>query len=247
MLDRCRWFVVLLLLGAPGAARADRYVLVVGVDTNAQARRTTDTFAGEAQRAGNGFVEHSRGLPGRTWRRQALGAQATRENILAGLRWLARMRPGDTAFVYFAIHGGGNRNGFAVRTWELNGRSGRVMGEELRQALARLAGPSVLCLSSCQSGWVCRHPGTWGKCLVIASCRPEETSYTNAMCPVVIEALQGKADFNRDGVVSAWELWAYCRRHIPRRRKGQHPVLGRNPGVHQVVLTRPRGPSVVQR
>ncbi len=237
---RTSWLLLLWLV-LPAGARADRYVLIVGVDMKAQKERKKDTFAAEARGIGRAFARYARGMPGKTYRRQLLGARATRRSILGGLRWLSRMGPRDTAFVYFSIHGGGREQAFKMcpvgydrNRWQETG----VSGVELRQAMARLAGPSVLCVSSCQSGWLFRQRGSWGKCLAIVSCRSKETSWLGVMGKAVREALQGKAG-KRQGVVRVRDFRNYVLRRMRRLEKGQHPVIKDNPSIHRVALTRP--------
>jgi len=101
-------------------------------------------------------------------------------------------------------------------------------------------GSAALCISACQSGWLLHQPRRWGKCLPIVSCRAKETSYLEVMGGAVIEALQGKADTNRNGVVSIKEFRNYVLRRMRRSQKKQHPVAHDNPSIHRVSLTKPK-------
>jgi hypothetical protein len=234
--------LLLLLLAAPAVARADRYVLVIGVDTEALKNRKNDTYRVEASNVAQAFRAHTRRLAGRTHVRQILGARATRTNILNGLRWLSRMRRRDTAFVYFCMHGVGSTQGFTVCPVGYDGSRWRqtgVTGEEIREAVARLRGPCVLCVTACNSGWLLKQRGGWGNCLAITSCRPTETSWLGVMGQAVLEALRGRADANRDGVVTVREFRNYVLRRMRRLKKEQHPVTKDNPAIHRVALTRP--------
>jgi hypothetical protein len=238
-----RCWVCALLLILPGAARADRYLLVIGVNYKAQKKGQKDKFAVEARQIRSAFRRHSGGLPGRTLTRSVVGRRATRGAILRGLRWLEQMGPQDRAFVYVSMHGAGGRAGFTacpVGYVRARGQQTGVTGEDLHGALGQLPGPSVLCLDTCHSGLLLRHePEDWGKCLVITSCRANEKAYVRVMSPVLREALSGRAASNRDGRVTFGKLGRYLARRIPRRKASQHPVILDHKDERRVVLTRP--------
>lgn len=203
---------IAVFLVVTGTAHADHYVLILGVNSDAQAMAKKDAYVVEAQEVGKTFYSQSRKLPGKTWRCEILGARASRPAILKGLAWLSRMRASDTAFVYICTHGSGSALGFTIcpmgyegKRWQETG----VSGKELHEAMARLAGPSVLCVTACYSGWLLEQPGTWGKCLPIVSCASNETSSLGVMGLAVVEALDGTADANRDGTVTGKEFWTY--------------------------------------
>jgi len=235
---------VFLVLIFVSAAKADRYVLMVGVDHVALQKNDKDVNSAMVREVANAFLRNSRDLPGVTKSRILLGPNATREKTLQGLKWLSQMNAGDTAFVYFEMHGSGDaKKGY---TGYLAGYTAKrkaettISGEELREALANLAGPSVLCLDSCHSGSIIAKGGEWGKCLPLASCRPKELSYKKVMGPAAIEALEGEAGSNGFGVVTVKDFRDYVRYRMPQIDNRQHPMVLENRRLDRVSLTRPR-------
>jgi hypothetical protein len=150
--------------------------------------------------------------------------EATRDNILAYLDCLAdEFQPGDTAIVHISAHGGEVRGQWRLAAYDhpFDGWTrGMVSARELRDRLEKLPGKVILILDSC-------HSGAFGDGVGNRSVRGEAglVVYAAALSDqfgwykgwlghgvfthALLEALSGKADFNKDGVVTLAEVDAY--------------------------------------
>ena len=91
----------------------------------------------------------------------------------------------------------------------------------------------------CRTGWgCCGQRGGWGKSLVLAACRAREKAYVGGLSPALVQALRGRADFNRNGVVEIGELRRAVLRYMYRYNGRQHPVVYANPRIERARLVR---------
>jgi uncharacterized caspase-like protein len=168
--------------------------------------------------------------------------QATRCNILTALDdMIDKTQPGDAAMICLSGHGGccGVRGewGFLPSDYDdTNGSNTTVSATTLRTKLIALAhrGVTVVAiLDCCYSGAFGVHNSDF---VVFAACLPQETAREDAafgnglFTRALIEAMQGKADYNGDGVVTLAEVDAYVSSRMVqllRDRREQNPSCGR--------------------
>ncbi len=176
---------------------------------------------------------------------------ATRANILAGLdRLIRQTAPGDTVAITLAGHGSflGDRTTAWIFTGAdyspLHVRQTSVTADDLREKfvlLQRKTSRIFLFLDSCRAG--AAHFTDVG-CIVFAGCRSSESCYDHIgnglFTFAVLEALEGRADVNRDGIVTLAETEAFVQRRMsqilrdPRRLKdGREVYLSQ----HAIFLT----------
>jgi uncharacterized caspase-like protein len=174
--------------------------------------------------------------------------RATKENIeraLASLRSV--VRAGDGVIVFVASHGGSGKHGYAFTPYDARPDNGSqdVTGATLRQSLAGLPGTCLLILDTCHAGAVASstsasmQPMTelanQAGILVYAGCGITEGGleikgllknglFTHAL----IQALEGRADVNHDGVVTLAEVDAYVDNLVRQISQGrQNPTMQR--------------------
>lgn len=234
----------------PDRDEGDFYVLSVGVEPEMTANGTWDPYARDARYVGDLFAAETTPYAS-THVRVLSGARATRGNVLSGLEWLAEStRPQDVALVFFSTHGDLDAQGryyisLAVDTAS-GGANARLWGKELGTALSGVEGRSVLLLDTCASGGVLTtRPDSLA--VIGASGADEESDgqwqrpdrphgwFVIALC----EALAGRADADRSGVVTLEELAAY----LPDRARwfwpDQNAVMAIPPLLAQLALSSP--------
>ncbi len=134
-----------------------------------------------------------------------LGVKATRAGILEGLAWLnASCSKDDLAVLYIGCHGGvDSKQGWGIDDAEKK----KLWGSEIKAELAKLACPALVVISACTSGGFtdgAMPPN------VAAFCACSGKQQTNNQIDMsVTEGLCGRADFNKDNVVTLDELVRY--------------------------------------
>jgi hypothetical protein len=151
--------------------------------------------------------------------------EATRDGILGQLDCLREeFRPGDMAVVYISAHGGESRGHWFMAAydhpWNNWSTAGTVKEKEIRERLEKLPGKVIVILDSCHSGafgdGVSNRDVKAGAGLVVyAAALSDQFSWSNPFLGrgfftyALLEALEGKADANGDGVVTLAEVDAY--------------------------------------
>ncbi|MBI5834445.1 MAG: caspase family protein [Armatimonadetes bacterium] len=231
------------------------YVLAVGVGKYAKPEYSlkyagADAIAlAEALRAGAGRLYQKVGL------KVLSDDQATRAGVLDGLEWLSQqVTQRDLAVVFMAGHGVPDvRNDYQFLPFDGDVEkliSTGVKWTDIRAVLSKLPGRVILALDTCHSAGVTgaralgprldytnllREAATDEVGLVtLSSCMPHEVSLENeawqhgAFTKAMIEALQGQADNNHDGIVSLAEVDAYVSERVKELTGGrQHPTSQR--------------------
>jgi len=263
---RTRWLVGVaaawLLLTAASGARAQTErgtlrFLAVGVSQY----QLADTNLKFADKDAQDLAAFWRGQEGRLVARvegeTLVNAQATRANIEAALdRLITQVRPGDRVAISLSGHGeAGTEWSFLPNDFDPGRRAdNRLPASTLRTKVAQLTARGALVflvIDACHSGAV----GSFGDGVVaFVSCQAEQYSFEDAgqrnglFTKALIEALQGQADINHDGVVSLAEVDAYVTarvqelvRHIEsaagrRLRSEQHPGCGRPANIRGALV-----------
>jgi uncharacterized caspase-like protein len=181
-------------------------------------------------------------------------AQATRQNILNALdNLIATARNGDTAMIFLSGHGGGcgirGEWGFNPHDFDdVRGHETALTANLLRRKLTELARGGVkviLILNCCHAGAFGIHDNNF---VVLAGCLPYELAWVNSLwrnavfTTALLEAWQGKADRNSDGVVTLDEVEVYVARRVQEllRDAGipseQSPSCGQPAGLREGLL-----------
>ncbi len=177
--------------------------------------------------------------------RVLVGPQATRKELLDGVGWMrAHAREGDLVMLFIACHGTCNAAGesvFATRT-------GPVWPREIKARLARLPCPAVVVNDACQSGnWPREFDGDPMPPNVTALCCCQSDQNSAFEFDITLfEALYGKADFNKDGVVDLDEVIRYCGLRIREvQGGGLTPVLHKAKGLKEALPLTRANPDLV--
>ncbi len=157
--------------------------------------------------------------------RVLLGPTATKQELMDGIDWMcAHAEENDLVMLFIACHGSCTAKGesvFATRT-------GSVRPREIKAKLAKLSCPAIVVNDACQSGnWPKEHEGDPMPPNVTALCCCLPTQNSGIEFDITLfEALHGKADFNKDGIVDLDETIRYCRLRIREVQGGRlTPVL----------------------
>jgi uncharacterized caspase-like protein len=193
--------------------------------------------------------------------------KATRAEVLGGLLWLRKqMTQKDVGIVSFSGHGTRDTDGsFYLAPVDIdpeNVLASGVPGEQLKKTLAGLPGRLLLLLDACHAGSV---DGDKRKAIggltddlvrdlvtddygivVLCSSTGREFSLEDAeqghgyFTQALLEGLSGKADYNRDGVVTLTELDNYVTERVKELSKGkQHPVTAKPTSIRSFPLSKP--------
>lgn len=145
-----------------------------------------------------------------------------RNNCLAALNHLNPAQK-DLVIVYVGCHGREVKDkGFGYYTSD-----DKVYGSELRSILNRLKTPVILIVDTCHSGALLNEKFIQ-TISVICSCLSKEYAATWQLTVVLTEALEGKADYNGDGIIDLEELRKYVVERLPELSEKQHPVLSKD-------------------
>jgi WD40 repeat protein/uncharacterized caspase-like protein len=193
--------------------------------------------------------------------------EATRQGITEAVDWLGSvMTPRDVGVLFFSGHGLRDRRGrFYLVPVDVDDEDPErtcVSGDVLKQALANMPGRLIAILDACHSGAAAPSPGTTrpGKearaddlvrdlvtddygVVVMCSSLGREFSLEGPEAGHgfftlgLVEALNGRADFNRDRLIHLHELDFYARVRVRQLSQGmQHPTTGRPPTIRSFPL-----------
>jgi hypothetical protein len=139
-----------------------------------------------------------------------LGERATRAGILKGLAWLReKATANDLVVMYLTCHGGLDpEQGWGVETAD----NESLWGHEIKAELAKLPCGVVFFLETCHSGGFAhahkKDPAVPANVTVICACSGKQ-EVGNQLDIAALEGLYGRADFDKDGVVTVDELIRY--------------------------------------
>ena len=249
--------------GGPPAVRPNLYVFAVGV-SEYPGKLRLQFGASDARNLTNVLRTKTKGTFASAEIRLATDAQATKSAVLDGLEWLkGKATPGDVSVFYFSGHGALDDDDkfYLVPVDARVSDVGRscVPGDAVRDALTNTPGKVVAILDACHSGSVAeklkagRPDGmvrdmVSDECGLVVMCSSLGAEYSLEGPDVqggffttgLVEALSGKADYNRDGVVMISEADVYAAWRVRQLSGGeQNPVTGRPPTIRPFPLTRP--------
>jgi hypothetical protein len=177
--------------------------------------------------------------------RVLVGPQATKKELLDVVDWMcANARANDLVMVFIACHGtctGAGESVFATR-------NGTVRPREIKSRLAKLPCQAIVVNDACQSGnWPKEFDGDPMPPNVTALCCCLATQNSGIEFDITLfEALYGKADFNRDGVVDLDEVIKYCGLRIREVQGGNlTPVLHKAKDLKKALPLTKANPDVV--
>jgi hypothetical protein len=177
--------------------------------------------------------------------RVLVGPQATKKELLDGVDWMCvNATADDLVMVFIACHGTCTRAGesvFATRT-------GAVRPREIKAKLARLPCPAIVVNDACQSGnWPKEFEGDPMPPNVTALCCCLANQNSGIEFDITLfEALYGKADFNKDGIVDLDEVIKYCGLRIREVQGGKlTPVLHKAKNLKQALPLTKANPDLV--
>jgi WD40 repeat protein len=177
--------------------------------------------------------------------------RATRKNILAGLGWLQKkMTAKDVAILFLGGHGARDERGqflfIPVDVESDNLEKTAVGGDLLKKELANLPGRVVVLLDACHSGAASGRKKPIADDLVrdlvsdgvgiVVMCSSQGQEYSLESIEVahglftlaLVEALAGRADFNKDGYIYIHEIDYYTSQRVRQLSDGrQNPATGR--------------------
>jgi len=187
-------------------------------------------------------------------------SQAAQGDLLDGLDWMKReVTARDTAIVFLAGHGVPDNDG-QFYYLPHGGDPDRLLRTALKwsvlmEELQRLPGTVMLCVDTCHAAGVTggtaralrpraltdalrQASATDVGLITFASCLPNEVSLerddwgNGAFTKALVEALEGKADANTDGLLMLAELEVYVLERVKDLTEGrQHPSLTRPPTI----------------
>jgi hypothetical protein len=181
------------------------------------------------------FQEQASAFFRRSYPRQILGNRATHAEILGGLAWLrSQATSKDMVVIYFTSHGGTDpTEGWAVVT--ADGKT--LWGHELKLELAKLPCHALVFIETCGSGgFAHRHPKdppVPANVTTLCACTGKQTA-RNELDIAALEALWGRADFSRDGVVELDEMLRY----VELRYQDMYPASKPGPDVLRPVMVK---------
>jgi hypothetical protein len=153
------------------------------------------------------------------------GKNATRKELLDGLDWMCQnAKADDVVMVFIACHGTCTPAGESVFAT----RDGTVRPRDIKKVLAMLPCHAIVINDACCSGnWPKEFPDDPMPPNITALCCCISTQTSGIEFDITLfEALYGKADFNKNGVVDLDEVIKYCGLRIKEVHGGKlTPVL----------------------
>lgn len=167
--------------------------------------------------------------------------EATRGNILAGLRWLIKMASSDDiVLVYLSTHGNhlpldippqdeaDNEDEMLVSYWGFAFNTSFIDDDQINIMLNQLKSNNVcLIVDSCYAGGfndhykILKSTPEQHRVILMGSCE-DEVAYSGGFAPYLIDGFRGYADSNGDGIVTAEEAFVYAE---PRSFSPQTPTI----------------------
>ncbi len=169
--------------------------------------------------------------------RHIQGENATRQEMLDGLKWLEdHATAEDTVVMFIDSHGGTNQQ----KGWFIVAADNKQFwGDELKAELAKVRCPVLLFIETCESGGFVDSPAEEApmpaNVTAITACRWNQNT-DNQLSMAAAEALYGRADLNDDDVVDVDELCRYVEARykewwpeaVSGARTSQSPMIARS-------------------
>jgi len=236
------------------------YVLAVGVTAYGEAIGELPFAAKDAQDIARAVAGQEGRQYRHVAVRLLTDGQAAQGDLLDGLEWLKQqVTARDTAIVFLAGHGVPDNDG-QFYYLPHGGDPERLLRTALKwsvlmEELQRLPGTVLLCLDTCHAAGVTggtaralrpraltdalrQASATDVGLITFASCLPNEVSLeredwgNGAFTKAMVEALEGRADANADGLLMLAELEVYVLERVKELTEGrQHPSLTRPPTI----------------
>lgn len=202
------------LADAPGKSPGTLHVLgiAVNVDGVGKGGPLLDSFNWSAEEKVNVLTVLGKDLYRKVDANSVLGADVTRARFMGALNAIKKKaKAGDFVVIYIGMHGGTDRkDGWGVGTVD----NEVVRGQEVKEILGAIPCQVLALIETCGSGGFARdHKNDIplpDNVTVITCCRARQSA-TNELDIAAMEALRGRADFNKDGVVVMPELTRYVR------------------------------------
>jgi hypothetical protein len=177
--------------------------------------------------------------------RVLVGPMATKKELLEGVDWMcANAKADDLVMVFIACHGTCTARGESVFAT----RKGAVRPREIKSRLAKLPCPAIVVNDACQSGnWPKEFDGDPMPDNVTALCCCLANQNSGIEFDITLfEALYGKADFNKDGIIDLDEVIKYCALRIREVQGGRlTPVLHKAKNLKQPLALTKANPDLV--
>lgn len=213
------FFVLVFSVPLEHAAKPKAWLLMMSV--NSAETREEDRYVPEALAISKSFQN---GLAPfyDIQERHLYYEDCTRSNCLTALKHLSPAQK-DLVIVYVGCHGREVKDkGFGYYTSD-----GKVFASEVREILNKLNAPVLLIVDTCHSGALLNEQFS-ETISVICSCLSKEYAGTWELTVALLEALEGKADYDGDGIVDLEELRKYVVERLPELAGKQHPVLSKD-------------------
>lgn len=206
--------------------QGDLFVLCVGVEPQLSANGKNDPYARDAGHMA-AALEAAKPLYRNVHSEVVNGPSATHAAVVRALSNLARsQRENDLAIVFFSTHGSWTAaDGYTISLAKEGRKSGELKGDELLRILSSSRGRVIVLLDTCcAAGVLPRDKASLPRISFLTACKRDEGSSGGGPskvkphgCFVVaaVEALQGRADADRNGIVTFGELDGY----VPSRAK----------------------------
>ncbi|HMF19282.1 MAG TPA: hypothetical protein VKE98_18895 [Gemmataceae bacterium] len=195
--------------------------------------------------------EQTKGLYNGFHSKVLTGEHATRKELLEGVSWMCEnAKAGDLVMLFIACHGSCNAKGESVFAT----RAGQVRPRDIKSLLAKIPCHAIVVNDACCSGnWPKELEGDPMPPNVTALCCCLSTQVSGIEFDIALfEALYGKADYNKDGIVDLDETIKYCAArirevqggkltpvlHKAKNLKGPVPLTKVNPNMVSVVKGR---------
>jgi hypothetical protein len=177
--------------------------------------------------------------------RVLIGSKATKKDLMDGLDWMCEnAKADDLVMLFIACHGnctGSGESVFATRT-------NSVRPREIKSKLAKLPCQAIVINDACQSGnWPKEYEGDPMPPNVTALCCCLSTQNSGIEFDITLfEALYGKADFDKNGIVDLDEVIKYCELRIREVQGGKlTPVLHKAKNLKKALPLTKANPDLV--
>lgn len=231
-MNKIRVFFILLCITISISAKAETYVVCVGISNykNISSLRLPDN---DAKSIAAVYKTHTKNVI------LISGKYATHETILKALNdQFKRARKEDQIVFFFSGHG--YEGGFCPYDMEAKYKNGLSYQEIYAAFKQSKASRKIILADACFSGGLRKNnketkPTTSSNVLLFLSSRTNETSIEtpkmkNGFFTAYLErGLRGGADVNKDKIITAKELYDYVSSNVRKiSRDKQHPVMWGN-------------------
>lgn len=225
------------------AAKGDLYILGVAFNQRPNKTQGVDSYNWCPEEIERLFRAQAKSFHRNIRVQQVLGKRATKAAILDGLAWLRKnATANDFVVMYFGCHGATDvEQGWGVDTMDRK----QLWGHEIKAELAKLPCQALVFIETCGSGGFGqahkKDPPVPANVTAFCACSGKQ-HVNNELDMAVAEALYGRADFNRNGVIELDELIRY----FQLRYREFWPEPKTTPGgASPVVVKSPRMPGTM--